>query len=414
MPTIANRSTPARLARLLHPLLVALALFSRGAVAQSAEPTVVWERLYPGYERFFSLQVAGGGIVVLAEKENDQNIYLLKFDYNGEKLFERTFGGDGLDRASAVERTHDGGFIIVGDTKSFPAEGDTSGGHDIYLIKTNSLGQMEWQRTFGGPGDDFGRFVHPHEDGTYSVIGMSPADPQNYFRLITTDRYGSLIAERRHAQGPMLLDSETGGAIHTNDGGFLIYSNGTKTLLKLDGSGNEQWRKDYPDILPPVSTRPELQDVEKLVQHNDSDLSLSMYIGTGGYVLRLDASADKKWQVTTSAFGLSAALEIYGIVNNSIVVGGAHSANTTSACNFATINNSGTLGWRLLLNSPYNTAATALLSIRENKEKDYFGSGYFRVRDGSYLIPIITYRAYLARIDAGVERSGVSFSDEYR
>lgn len=68
--------------------------------------------------------------------------------------WEKTFGGTNFDYGSAAQRTADGGYIIVGETESSGA-----GGRDVYLIKTDSSGNKVWEKTFGGNLDDYGSSV---------------------------------------------------------------------------------------------------------------------------------------------------------------------------------------------------------------------------------------------------------------
>ena len=107
----------------------------------------------------------------------------------------RTFGGDGFDSGQSVRQTLDGGYIIAGTTTSFGA-----GGKDIFLVKTNSAGNLTWSRTFGGQGDDFGYSVQPIPDGGYIIAGY-------------TNSFGA--------------------------GGMDIY------LVKTDSSGNMTWQKTF-------------------------------------------------------------------------------------------------------------------------------------------------------------------------
>ncbi len=94
-------------------------------------------------------------------------IYLKKFDLNADLLWEKKYGGSGAEMPRHVSETEDKGFIICGYSNSFGTAGDT----DLYLVKTDSMGSLIWQRTYGGPEIDIGQRVKPTLDGGYIIVG---------------------------------------------------------------------------------------------------------------------------------------------------------------------------------------------------------------------------------------------------
>ena len=97
-----------------------------------------------------------------------QDFYLVKTDSSGTKQWQQTFGGNGDDIAYTVQQTIDGGYIMFGGTDSF-----TANQTQVYLVKSDSSGSMQWQETFGGSGFSSGSDGQQTKDGGYIVVGST-------------------------------------------------------------------------------------------------------------------------------------------------------------------------------------------------------------------------------------------------
>jgi hypothetical protein len=96
------------------------------------------------------------------------DVYLIKTDPNGNPLWQKTFGGNQDDQGESVQQTSDGGFIIAGYTNSFGA-----GFYDIYLSKTDTTGNLQWQKTLGGSNWDWGFSVQQTSNGGFIIAGRT-------------------------------------------------------------------------------------------------------------------------------------------------------------------------------------------------------------------------------------------------
>ncbi len=87
-------------------------------------------------------------------------------------IWEKTYGGSGFDAAQAVVASSDGGYFVVGNSKSSDKDASINyGENDLWMIKTDAEGNLVWQKSFGGAGLDFAFDVVENEDGSVMVIG---------------------------------------------------------------------------------------------------------------------------------------------------------------------------------------------------------------------------------------------------
>lgn len=236
--------------------------------------TMVWDKKLGGsndeWANFVQETNDGGFIVVggtesygvgtdetiLGKSTLTENLWLIKTDFEGNVEWEKTFGGPDIDEGSSVRETIDGGYIIVGYTTSYG-----SGANDLWLIKTDSEGNYDWMKTFGGSNDDVGFSALETIDGGYIVTGYTASYGRgnNDLWLIKTDSKGN--EEWSKTFGGPGFDEGTSIA-KTNDGGYIITGytmNQSETngfswlinppdpgcvwLVKTDSMGNEEWNK---------------------------------------------------------------------------------------------------------------------------------------------------------------------------
>jgi hypothetical protein len=101
--------------------------------------------------------------------EGGSDVFLVKTDSGGNLLWQNWYGGTGDDFGQSVVATSDGGFAIVGWSSS----NGTHGGSDAFLVKTASDGTQQWAKWYGGTLDDWGYSVVATSDGGYAITGFS-------------------------------------------------------------------------------------------------------------------------------------------------------------------------------------------------------------------------------------------------
>ena len=134
-----------------------------------------WQKIFghgAGDQGFSVKQAIDGGYIVTGRMESSgagkSDVFLIKTDSQGNLLWQKTFGGTDYDQGNSVQQTSDGGYIVAGGTSSFGA-----GAGDVYLIKTDSNGDLMWEKTFGGMDYDVGLCVDQTSDGGYIVAGVT-------------------------------------------------------------------------------------------------------------------------------------------------------------------------------------------------------------------------------------------------
>jgi hypothetical protein len=199
---------------------------------------ILWERIYGPGTTIRNLQpTADGGYI--AAGNIGASVYLLKVSRQGAVEWERAYGGLIWTDGYSVQQTADGGYVILGGTFS----GNTS--NDVYLIKTDGRGNRLWEKTYGGSRYDMGHSVRQTRDGGYILTGFtwSFRDDGSDVYLIKTDAYGETIWSRTHKIG----DNAWGHSVQpTRDGGYVITGytmsldpiNVDLFLLKTDENGD--------------------------------------------------------------------------------------------------------------------------------------------------------------------------------
>jgi uncharacterized repeat protein (TIGR01451 family) len=157
--------------------LACMAILSLGAIAQETPPSLVWRKTFGGQWRDAAYSVTAttdGNFVIVGETNVDhspvtipsQNIWAIKIDANGALIWQKTFGGYRKDVGRFVTGTPDGGCILTATTESTELNG-FHGEEDIYVVKLDRFGNMEWDRCYGGPGFDAAQTIRNTQDGGY-------------------------------------------------------------------------------------------------------------------------------------------------------------------------------------------------------------------------------------------------------
>ena len=237
---------------------------------------IVWKKTYggSGNDDVYSLQqTADKGYVMagttlsndldVSGNHGDYDAWIVKLDSLGAIQWQRCLGGSGWEEAHSVKQTKDGGYILAGWSTS--SDGDVTlnrGAFDFWVVKLDNTGSIEWQKTYGGSGEDLGYSVSQTHDGGYIVSGETQSNNGDvtgfhggvdYWVLKLNDE-GKI--EWQKAMGGLSIDRTV--EIHqTFDGGFIVLGEAYSTsgditgnhglrdfwVVKLTPTGAIEWQK---------------------------------------------------------------------------------------------------------------------------------------------------------------------------
>jgi putative intracellular protease/amidase len=186
--------------------------------------------------------------------EGEEDVYLIKIDKNGNKIWSRTFGGERLDMANSISLTEDGGLLIGGTSGSF------SNNTDFYLIRTDDRGEEVWSKSFAVEGSrghafDWCSAMAGTRDGGAILTGYTDSQDVMDMHVIKTDADGNQVWAKTLGNKPFY---DFGNAVlELAEGGYLV-AGATKSVLKnkeiydndilvmrLDSNGDVVWEKSF-------------------------------------------------------------------------------------------------------------------------------------------------------------------------
>jgi uncharacterized protein YuzE len=216
-------------------------------VKTDANGNVQWAKTYgqTNWDRAHFVQqtpdggyIVGGRISPVTAAIDD--VLLIKTDANGNIIWAKTYGGSNDEDVFSFQQTSDGGYIVAGHTNSFGA-----GNFDIFLIKTDANGNLQWAKTYGGTGDDLAYSVQQTSDGGYIMAGRTGSFGAGGgdIILIKTDANGNIIWAKTYGG---TSGDEAYSVQQTSDGGYIMAGRtgsfgaggGDIILIKTDANGN--------------------------------------------------------------------------------------------------------------------------------------------------------------------------------
>jgi len=257
-----------------------------------------WNKTFEDGSANSIVQTGDGGYVIAGSTSSfgagGSDFWLVKTDSVGNMVWNQTYGGSRDDSAKSMVQTGDGGYAIAGDTESYGVSFT-----DFLLVKTDSLGNMEWNQTYDAiKGRDYAHSVVQTSDGGYALMGRTQSSVVEGYDcwLIKTDSFGNMFWNKTYGEGGIYPNS----IVQTSDGGYAIAGfKGTISdfsFFKTDSSGNMEWNKTYGDLKSDYA--------HSVVQTSDGGYALvgakeqTNMLLTTMWLVKTDSSGDMEWNQT--------------------------------------------------------------------------------------------------------------------
>ena len=286
--------------------------------------------------------------------------------------WQKSFGGSESEFGSSIAQTSDGGYISIGSTDSSEIIpfGNYHGNGDVYVVKTNNIGNIEWQKTIGGSESDVGTSVIQTLDNCYIISGRTDSSDGDFTLnqglsdcfMIKLDFLGNIIWQRTFggSQRDELYD-----LCQANDDGFILAgltrsSDGQVSqnqglsdgwVIKTNALGFIEWEKSLGGssiefIVDIITTSDNGYVFVGLTNSNDGDI-LQNQGDTDAWIVKLNNTGTTEWQKTYGGSGYDALLSIQQTTDGGYITCGESESNDGNLSN----NSGATDSWILKLNA---------------------------------------------------------------
>jgi len=253
------------------------------------------------------IQTTDGGYILsgsIQQVTGYYNMYIVKLDASGTLQWTETIGESNEEHGNAIIRTTDGSYVVAGGTASFGA-----GSFDMYMVKLDASGSPQWAKTFGGTSHDEAFSIVQTSDGGYAIAGQTSSFGAEGGDLYIVKLNSSGLLQWSRTVGGSRLD-ETSSIIQTTDGGYVIAGETNSFgvigsdvyIVKLDTSGILQWSKT-------IGTTTGSEGANSIIQTLDGGYVAAGItnsfgaVGAEMYIVKLNAAGGLQWTKTIGGNG---------------------------------------------------------------------------------------------------------------
>ncbi len=419
----------------MKKILLLLFCFLIYIVSFAQAPAIEWQKSYGGSgdEAAFNLELTNdGGFIVCgysASADGDvtnhhglsflSDYWIVKTYSSGIIQWQQSLGGTGADEAYSIQQTDDGGYVIAGS--SYSNDGDVSGHHgstsiyDYWIVKINISGNIEWQKSLGGTGEDKAKIIQLTNDGGYIVAGFSKSIDGDVTGnhgnqdcwVVKLENNGNISWQKSYGG---TNDDEANFIEQTNDGGYILAgwsdsNDGDVSgnhgiagyrdfwIIKIDISGNIQWQKTYGGTSDDGTysihqTNDNGYIISGWAESNDGDAS-----GNHGYtdywIVKTNNSGDIQWQKCLGGgVGAEIAYSLKETIDGGYIIAGEAASDDGDVSGnhgytdywVVKINSTGNIQWQKCLGGA--GLLDKATSINLTNDSGYIVTGYSRSTNG--------------------------------
>ena len=350
-------------------IIVFILVFTVGFNALAQIPEIDWQNTYGGSSwdipwAIMQTPSDSGYIVAGVTESTDGDIlenagiydyWVVKLDSLGEIIWQKTYGGSSIDECEDIISTGDGGYLLVGYTYS--DDGDISYSHgsvDYWIIKINSSGELEWEKTYGGSKGDFGQKAIMLPSGNFVIIGNSQSsdgdismhhegfDTPEDIWIIEINSFGDLIWEHSYGSSnvenarDIILDMDAmvvTGYTYGGSDGDIESSDGASDywVFKINLFGDIIWESTFGgDDYDYGASIGQLQNGEYIVCGTTSSTDGDIIDFHGGYsdafIVIIDSLGNLKNSFCYGGSNYDSSYDLKIVDDNSILISGTSSS----------------------------------------------------------------------------------------
>ncbi|MFC4721384.1 T9SS type A sorting domain-containing protein [Geojedonia litorea] len=375
-----------------------------------AQPEIAWQNHFGSTQDDYAysiVQTIDGGFVMagytlgsnvdVTNHHGGRDFWVVKTNSSGNLQWQKALGGAGTEVAFSIIQTSDNGYIVAGYANSFDGDiTESFGGEDIWVVKLDSSGNLQWQKSYGNSNHQRAFSIIPTSGGGYVLTGVTRIDANDTdYIVIKLDNVGNVEWQYNYSYDTNNSNDEAHTIVQTLDGGYIVtgysvlfehlglnYSDAW--VIKLNSSGIAQWDIRYGGSL--IDSLWDIQpssDGGYIMAGYSSSTDGDITNNNGGedyWVVKIDAMGNLQWQKSLGGSNSERAFSVRETTDGGYIVSGYTQSNDGDITNakgsqdgwIVKLDNSGNLQWQKILGG---TQSDIIRSIIQTTNSGYITIG---------------------------------------